>query len=89
MKKHNYLSKAMILLLLIFVPTLLLAQNTVTGKVVDQETGRPIPLANILEKNTTNGVTSDFDGNFSIQVKSLPTTLIFSVLGFTTKEIPI
>ncbi|WP_298245991.1 SusC/RagA family TonB-linked outer membrane protein [uncultured Christiangramia sp.] len=46
-----------------------------------------VPFVNVIEKGTTNGTTSDFDGNYSLSVESLPTTLVFSYLGFETQEI--
>lgn len=61
---------------------------TVTGTVTEDETGMPIPSANILEKGTSNGVMTDFDGNYSI---NLPKDAILSVsyLGYATKEIKV
>ncbi|GAB5401106.1 MAG: TonB-dependent receptor [Aureisphaera sp.] len=61
------------------------AQNTITGK-VSAENGDPVPFANVIEKGTTNGTTTDFDGSYSIDVSNLPVTLEFSSLGFTTVE---
>ncbi|QCX37448.1 SusC/RagA family TonB-linked outer membrane protein [Aureibaculum algae] len=49
--------------------------------------GVPLIGANIIEKGTTNGVVSDFDGNFSIKVSKANVTLIASYIGFITKEI--
>lgn len=89
MKKHKHFNKMKILLFLIFTPTILLAQETITGKVVNKTTNQAVPLVNILEKGTSNGATSDFDGNFSIQVQSLPATLVFSVVGFATVEVEV
>ena len=61
-------------------------QFTVKGVVKDPQ-GGPLPGANILEKGTTNGVTTDFDGNFSITVPDQNATLVVSYVGFETKEI--
>lgn len=44
-------------------------QLTVTGKVTDSH-GEPIPWANVYEKGTTNGATTDDDGKYTITVKS-------------------
>jgi len=63
-------------------------QFTIKGAVKDPQ-GSPLPGANILEKGTTNGVTTDFDGNFSITVPDQNATLVVSYIGFETKEIPI
>ena len=57
----------------------------VTGLITDED-GNPLPGANIVEKGTTNGVTADFDGNFSIDVTDGNATLVVSYIGFATKE---
>ncbi len=62
-------------------------QNSVTGTVTDAS-GTPLPGASILEKGTTNGTQTDFDGNFSIQVAG-NATLVVSYIGFTKQEISI
>lgn len=54
---------------------LLTAQQTIQGSVSD-ETG-PLPGVSVLEKGTSNGVVSDFDGNFSITVSDSDATLVF------------
>lgn len=54
--------------------------KTVTGTITD-EVGFPLPGANILETGTQNGATTDFDGNYSIQVTP-SSTLTFSYLGY-------
>ncbi len=63
------------------------AQITVKGTITDEQ-GEPIPGVNILEKNTTKGAFSDFDGKFSISVGE-KATLVFSYLGFKTQEIAV
>ena len=57
----------------------------VKGTITD-ELGEPIPGVNILEKNTSKGTFSDFDGKFTISV-SEKATLVFSYLGFKTQEV--
>lgn len=61
-------------------------QQSLSGTVTDKN-GTPLPGANIVEKGTANGVTADFDGNFSIQVANENTILIVSYIGFATKEV--
>ena len=63
------------------------AQTTVTGKVLDQTTRSPLIGASIVEKDTNNGVTTDFDGNFSINLSDPGASLIVSYLGFINKEL--
>lgn len=60
----------------------------ITGTVVDSQS-LPLPGVTIMVKGTTKGVTTDFDGNFSIEDVSGEEVLIFSFLGFQTQEVPI
>lgn len=54
---------------------------TITGKITD-DAGMALPGVNIVEKGTTNGASSDFEGSYSIKVSSKNATLLFSYLGF-------
>ena len=60
--------------------------QTISGTVTDNS-GVPLPSVNVVEKGTTNGTSSDFDGNFELNVSSSTATLVFSSLGFATKEV--
>ncbi len=62
-------------------------QSSVTGTVTD-DTGAPLPGASIVEKGTTNGTQTDFDGNYTINVDS-GATLVISYIGYATQEIPV
>ncbi|MBT8308685.1 MAG: SusC/RagA family TonB-linked outer membrane protein, partial [Maribacter sp.] len=62
-------------------------QSTVTGTVTDN-TGSPLPGASVVEKGTTNGTQTDFDGNFTIEVGD-DATLVISYIGFATQEIAV
>lgn len=61
-------------------------KKSVTGNVTDG-TGLPLPGASIIEKGTSNGIQTDFDGNFSISVSSEKAILEISYIGFTKKEV--
>ncbi|WP_422080445.1 SusC/RagA family TonB-linked outer membrane protein [Ulvibacterium sp.] len=63
-------------------------QQSVTGTVTDTN-GSPIPGISVVEKNTTNGVATDFDGNYTIELSEDNAVLVFSGLGYGTKEIPV
>ncbi|MDC1324468.1 TonB-dependent receptor [Flavobacteriaceae bacterium] len=63
-----------------------LQEFTVNGAVSDSN-GQPLPGANVLEKGTTNGTQTNFDGKFSLTVSDLNVTLVVSYLGFLTTEI--
>ncbi len=60
----------------------------ITGTVVDAS-GMPLPSANIIEKGTSNGTLTDFDGKYSITVSGNDATLVISYVGFVSQEIPI
>ncbi|WP_055447493.1 TonB-dependent receptor [Lacinutrix mariniflava] len=66
-----------------------MAQSTVTGTVLDPETNYPLPGVNILEAGTSNGISTDFDGNFSIVTKSKDATIIVSYVGYLSQEFTI
>jgi TonB-dependent starch-binding outer membrane protein SusC len=61
---------------------------TVTGKVID-ETGSAIPGVNVIVKGTTNGTTTDVDGQYKISLGDANSTLAFSFIGFVTQEIQV
>ncbi len=60
--------------------------QTIKGRVVDGIGGIPLFAAVVGQQGTTNGTTTDFDGEFSITVDALPTTLVVSLVGFETME---
>ena len=83
MKKNR-----LIHLLLIF-PIILFAQSkAITGTVVD-ENKMPLPGASILVKGLNIGLSTDFDGNFSLNVPETGEVLVVSYLGYMTKELVI
>ena len=71
-------------LLMLFCVTDLFAQNiTVTGRVVD-ESGEPLIAVTVYEDGkTSNGTMTDIDGNYTLNVTSAKSTIVFSCLGFT------
>jgi len=76
------------LILLFMLPMSFFAQNTVSGNVVESATGLAIPGVNVIVKGTSNGTTTDFDGNYTIENVATDDILQFSFLGFATEEIP-
>ncbi|UOB17268.1 SusC/RagA family TonB-linked outer membrane protein [Abyssalbus ytuae] len=58
----------------------------INGQVKDSQ-GNPLPGATVIEKETNNGVSTDFDGRFSMNVQNSHATLIISFLGYQSKEI--
>ncbi|TVZ56356.1 carboxypeptidase-like protein [Lutibacter sp. Hel_I_33_5] len=59
----------------------------ITGKVLDNETNEPLLGVAIYYDNTSIGVTTDDNGEFSIIFKNLKTSLVFSYLGYQTEKI--
>ncbi len=59
--------------------------KTVSGNISDS--AGPIPGANIVVKGTTNGVVTDFDGEYTIDNISSDAVLVFSYIGYKTVEI--
>ena len=60
------------------------AAKTITGTVVDAQ--GPVIGASVMEKGTTNGVVTDFDGNFTLSVKP-GATIVISYIGYETQEV--
>ncbi|WP_372772207.1 SusC/RagA family TonB-linked outer membrane protein [Mangrovibacterium sp.] len=63
------------------------AQVTIKGTIVDAVSKEPLIGATVLEKGTTNGTISDFDGNFTFSSKSENVTLVVSFIGYLNQEI--
>jgi TonB-linked SusC/RagA family outer membrane protein len=79
-------------LLLLLVCSTTTAQTInfqVSGTVTSSEDNMPLPGVTILLKGTTSGVTTDFDGNYTIAVPNGTGTLIYSYIGFKTQEISV
>ncbi|MFZ1706103.1 MAG: TonB-dependent receptor [Saprospiraceae bacterium] len=63
------------------------AQINLKGKVVDFKTNEELIGASVTEKDLiTNGVTTEFDGTFELNVTSLPVTLVISYIGYANLE---
>ncbi len=60
---------------------------TVTGQVVDQQTGESLIGATVLEVGTTNGVITDLDGHFTIALKDKKNRLEVSYVGYVTQKL--
>lgn len=64
-------------------------RETVSGLVTDAQSGETLPGVNVILKSTTTGTSTDSEGNFELNVPSLQDTLIFSFVGYQTREVPI
>lgn len=74
------------ILILLLIPVFGFAQIIISGVVNDGD--NPLPGVNIIEKGSTNGVTTDFNGNYQIAVQN-GATLVFSYTGFKNQELSI
>jgi TonB-linked SusC/RagA family outer membrane protein len=59
----------------------------ISGKVSDSN--GPLIGASVVERGTTNGAQTDFDGNFSLKVSDENAILVFSYIGYANKEVPV
>lgn len=67
-----------------------LAQTyTVKGNVVSKTDNEPLIGVSILQKGTTNGVVTDIDGNYELQIQGGEATLVFSYIGLQTQELKV
>lgn len=68
-----------------------LAQETikVTGKITDSSNKESIPGVNVVVKGTTNGVVTDFDGNYTLDVPDRNSVLVYSFVGYNSQEISV
>lgn len=64
-------------------------KKTISGKVTELESGKPIPGANIFVKGTTTGVATGITGEYAIVLPDGAEVLIFSSVGYTSREIPV
>ena len=78
------LKKTFLSLALLLMSTIMYAQSEISGTVVDP-TGETVIGATVMEKGTTNGTVTDFDGNFRLKVEP-GKTLVISYIGFETVE---
>ncbi|MDD7887237.1 TonB-dependent receptor [Flavivirga sp. 57AJ16] len=62
--------------------TVIMAQSTIKGTIIDAELNAPLPGANIVEKGTTNGISSDFDGNFTLTTEASSGSVVISYVGY-------
>jgi TonB-linked SusC/RagA family outer membrane protein len=83
MKKILLLSFALVLVLF---QQVMAQSRTVTGRVTDQKTGEGLPGVTVLVKGSTNGVSTNADGTFNLNVPEASRTLVFSSIGFVTQE---
>ena len=88
--KTKKLFKRLSLMCTLLMMNFIFAQTTINGSVVDEQTNEPLPGVNVVIKGTFSGVSSDFDGNFTITTEeSFPISIELSSIGFSTKTIEV
>ncbi|WGU68621.1 carboxypeptidase-like regulatory domain-containing protein [Capnocytophaga canimorsus] len=74
---------ALMLVMGVFMQSVIAQVRTVSGQVTD-ESGMPLPGVSVVVKNTSKGVSTDFDGKYSMQANQ-GDVLEFSYIGFATQ----
>ena len=85
MKKLIYVTQ----ITLFFLATVLFAQDRSLQGTVTDTNGMPLPGASVVVKNTTVGVVTDFDGNFTIAIPENENLLEVTFMGFKSQEVDI
>jgi TonB-linked SusC/RagA family outer membrane protein len=92
MKKTNTINLLIGLFAFIFgvvMPLEIVAQHSVSGTVVDSTSSEVLPGVNVVVQGTNIGTATDAEGEFDLEVPSSQETLVFSFIGYQTKEVPI
>jgi len=76
-----------LLSVILLFPVFMFAQQTVKGKVTEATGNTALPGVGIIIKGTIKGAATDFDGNYSIDNVKPGDVLVFSYMGFITKEL--
>ncbi|MGN7809119.1 SusC/RagA family TonB-linked outer membrane protein [Flavobacterium sp. 22076] len=76
-----------LLFLFLLLPFSVLAQNTLTGTVVDKTTGQPIPGVNVNVQGAPNGASTGFDGNYQLSNVKNGSKIVVSFIGYKTETI--
>ncbi len=84
---QGFLPIVLIMICLILPSTGFAQSFEINGQIVDSENGMMLPGVNVIEKGTSNGTITDFDGNYSFTVSNPNAILVFSYVGFQTLEV--
>jgi TonB-linked SusC/RagA family outer membrane protein len=81
--------KNLLLILFFLASTSVFAQKiTITGTVSDEK-GIPLTGTTVQVKGTSTGTTTDINGKYSVEAPGTNSTLVFSFVGYVTKEVPV
>ncbi|MCL3779628.1 SusC/RagA family TonB-linked outer membrane protein [Prolixibacteraceae bacterium JC049] len=79
----------LVLFVAIGITSVLAQTRKITGTVTSEDDGQPIPGVSVVVKGTTVGITTDFDGIYTLSVPDDAKTLVFSFVGMKTQEVAI
>ncbi|MCW9707912.1 SusC/RagA family TonB-linked outer membrane protein [Fodinibius salsisoli] len=79
----------MVIMLFGIITNSLAQEVSINGTVTDAEASQTLPGVNVIVKGTSIGTSTNVEGNYELNVPSLQDTLIFSFVGYQTKEVPI
>lgn len=85
---NHYFKPLGLVFLLCLLPLWAYAQSITVKGTVKDNTGEPVIGASVVQKGTSNGIVTDIDGNFSLNVPS-NSTIVVSFIGYKTQEIPV
>lgn len=88
MKKLNFLWNWLFLTLFAAGPVLA-QESQVTGKVTDGRTGDAMAGVSVVVKGTNQGTVTDYDGNYTLRINAPSPVLVFSFIGYLTREVPV
>lgn len=83
------LSLELLLFAVLGIQSALAQTYKVKGNVVSKSDNEPLIGVSILQKGTTNGVVTDIDGNYELQIQGGEATLVFSYIGLQTQELKV
>ena len=83
-QKMKRLSLWLLFFAVLGIQSVLAQAYTVKGNVVSKTDNEPLIGVSILQKGTTNGVVTDIDGNYELQIQGGEATLVFSYIGLQT-----
>ena len=80
----------MLIPMLLLCPALLFSQGkNISGKVTDAKDGTPISGVSVLPKGSSRGTVTGTDGTFRLTINNEVKALVFSSIGFGTREMTI
>lgn len=85
---NHYFKPLGLVFLLCLLPLWAYAQSITVKGTVKDNTGEPVIGASVVQKGTSNGIVTDIDGNFTLNVPS-NSTIVVSFIGYKTQEIPV